>query len=212
MISFIWCSIAILALLSCIFVVSTIDPVNRLVSLIGTYLAGSLLYAILDYYFLSLTYIIVYVGAIAILFLFVIMMIPVAPVTATTMGKVTMDDSAEGMGLGVDQASKGSNLSLIGKLALALGVVMSILFISLNVDVTGNLVGMESGTMAISSDWMGSQGIVAYFNPSWATAYVSLSDVYTLGFMIYLAYPISLILIGLALWITLIGVIPLTSI
>jgi len=35
------------------------------------------MYTILDFYFLGLTYIIVYVGAIVIIFLFVIMMIPV---------------------------------------------------------------------------------------------------------------------------------------
>ena len=55
-------------------------------------------------------------------------------------------------------------------------------------------------------------GLVAYFYPSWATSYIAFSDVYTLGFMIYLAYPVSLVLIGLALWVTLIGIIPLTSI
>jgi len=37
------------------------------------YLVGSLLSIIIDYYFLGLTYIIVYCGAIAIIFLFVIM-------------------------------------------------------------------------------------------------------------------------------------------
>lgn len=54
--------------------------------------------------------------------------------------------------------------------------------------------------------------LVSYFYPSWATAFVSFTDVHTLGYMIYLAYPVSLILIGLTLWVTLIGIIPLSTI
>ena len=43
--------------------------------LVAVYLFGSVILGILDFYFISLSYIIVYVGAIAILFLFIIMMI-----------------------------------------------------------------------------------------------------------------------------------------
>lgn len=46
---------------------------SRIVILIGLYLCGSIYFIYLDLYFLGLTYIIVYVGAIAILFLFILM-------------------------------------------------------------------------------------------------------------------------------------------
>lgn len=48
------------------------------------FLVGSLLSIIIDYYFLGLTYIIVYCGAIAIIFLFVIMMVTVPTTTTPT--------------------------------------------------------------------------------------------------------------------------------
>lgn len=64
----IWLLVCLVALLSSLFVISTANPIGRLVLLIVLYLAGSFLYSLLDFYFLGLTYIIVYVGAIAILF------------------------------------------------------------------------------------------------------------------------------------------------
>lgn len=45
--------------------------------LIIMYLLGGILLTYLDFYYLGLTYIIIYVGAIAIIFLFIIMMIEV---------------------------------------------------------------------------------------------------------------------------------------
>jgi NADH-quinone oxidoreductase subunit J len=171
MIIWLYYAVGLLALLSCLFVVSSFNPVNRLVALIITYLAGAFIYAFMDFYFISLTYIIVYVGAIAILFLFVIMMIPVH----------------------VDFTATKSNSYVFPIFALSIASV-ALVFLAFN-----TMTDLESG-------------IVAYFYPSWATSFVAFSDVYTLGIMIYLAYPVSLILIGLALWVTLIGVIPLTSI
>ena len=50
------------------------QPIIRLVLLILIFIKSAFLFLLLDFYFLGLTYIIVYVGAIAILFLFVIMM------------------------------------------------------------------------------------------------------------------------------------------
>jgi NADH:ubiquinone oxidoreductase subunit 6 (subunit J) len=47
---------------------------NKIIILILLYLFSSFLFILLDNYFLGLTYIIIYIGAIAILFLFVIMM------------------------------------------------------------------------------------------------------------------------------------------
>ena len=63
--------------MSAFFVVSALNAIHRVALLIVVLLCGAFIFLILDYYFLGLTYIIVYVGAIAILFLFVIMMIQI---------------------------------------------------------------------------------------------------------------------------------------
>lgn len=55
------------------------NPIQKLLSLISLFLFASFLFIFLNFYFLGLTYLIVYIGAIAILFLFIIMMIPLTP-------------------------------------------------------------------------------------------------------------------------------------
>ncbi len=68
------------------------QPITRLVLLIMIFIKSAFLFLLLDYYFLGLTYIIVYVGAIAILFLFVIMMAEthVTPLKSTSASHITI--------------------------------------------------------------------------------------------------------------------------
>jgi NADH:ubiquinone oxidoreductase subunit 6 (subunit J) len=66
------------------------STLNRLALLICTFIMIGLNYKILDFYFLGLTYIIVYVGAISILFLFVIMITdtgktPMSPLSSSRL-------------------------------------------------------------------------------------------------------------------------------
>ena len=69
--------LSVIILFSGLIIISAIDPIHRIVWLILAFISSAFLFILLDFYFLGLTYIIVYVGAIAILFLFVIMMIPI---------------------------------------------------------------------------------------------------------------------------------------
>jgi NADH-ubiquinone oxidoreductase chain 6 len=68
------------------------QPITRLALLIKIFIKSAFLFLLLDYYFLGLTYIIVYVGAIAILFLFVIMMAEthVTPLKSTKNELITI--------------------------------------------------------------------------------------------------------------------------
>ena len=50
-----------------------------------------------------------------------------------------------------------------------------------------------------------------YFYTSWTASYITLTDINSLAYMIYLAYPITLLLLGLVLWVVLIGIIAITS-
>jgi NADH:ubiquinone oxidoreductase subunit 6 (subunit J) len=62
--------------LASIILVTHHDPIKKLLSLICLFFSASLTFLTYNFYFLGLTYLIVYIGAIAILFLFVIMMVP----------------------------------------------------------------------------------------------------------------------------------------
>jgi NADH-ubiquinone oxidoreductase chain 6 len=62
--------------ISSILLVTHWDPIRKLISLIALFLFSTFIFLIFNFFFLGLTYLIVYIGAIAILFLFVIMMVP----------------------------------------------------------------------------------------------------------------------------------------
>lgn len=62
-------------ILSGLFVMVSRSPINSVIYLVMVYLAGGGLFLLMDHTFLGLTLIIVYVGAIAILFLFTVFMI-----------------------------------------------------------------------------------------------------------------------------------------
>jgi NADH-quinone oxidoreductase subunit J len=59
------------------FVICSRNPVHSVLSLISVFLIASLLLFCLDVEFLALSFVIVYVGAIAVLFLFVVMMLDI---------------------------------------------------------------------------------------------------------------------------------------
>lgn len=72
----------IIAQISAQIVVSARNPIHRIASQVVVFMIGAFIFMIQDYYFQGQTYIIVYVGAIAILFLFVIMMVQI-PIQST---------------------------------------------------------------------------------------------------------------------------------
>ena len=65
--------LALLALLAALAIFDPFNSVNRLVLLVGMFLAAALVYLAYGFCFLGLSYLIVYSGAIAIIFLFVVM-------------------------------------------------------------------------------------------------------------------------------------------
>jgi len=80
MTSLLFSALCYLILFGSIFLIlGNLTPISQILLLIGIFLSASFLYLLMDFYFIGFTYIIVYVGAIAILFLFVLMMIDLAP-------------------------------------------------------------------------------------------------------------------------------------
>jgi NADH-quinone oxidoreductase subunit J len=61
----------------CFYVISSRNPIHSILSLICVFLLSSFLLLCLEAEFLALSYVIIYVGAIAILFLFVVMLLDI---------------------------------------------------------------------------------------------------------------------------------------
>ena len=53
--------------------------------------------------------------------------------------------------------------------------------------------------------------IANYLFPNWSIDFLTLTDISTLATMLYIAYPTALVLISIALWVVMIGIIKLTG-
>ena len=53
--------------------------------------------------------------------------------------------------------------------------------------------------------------IKEYFVPSYNTEFFSITDIQSLGYVIYLAYPLIIILLGILLWCVLIGILRISG-
>lgn len=68
-------SISILIVLNCLFIIVSINPVHSILFLVLVFLLVNILFILLNLDFLALIMLIIYVGALIILFLFIIMML-----------------------------------------------------------------------------------------------------------------------------------------
>lgn len=63
------------AIISSILMITSLNPINAVLFLIGTFISIAMIFLMWNVEFLALIFIIIYVGAIAVLFLFIVMMI-----------------------------------------------------------------------------------------------------------------------------------------
>jgi NADH-ubiquinone oxidoreductase chain 6 len=87
--------ITFVSILSSILVVSTSNPVISVLFLISLFICISLYLVILGITYIGLTYIIVYVGAVTILFLFVIMLLDIK------LSELQLEDNSKGFPIGI---------------------------------------------------------------------------------------------------------------
>lgn len=151
-----------------VIILMTTQNMSRLALLILSFIMIGIQYKIQDFYFLGLTYIIVYVGAIAILFLFVV--------------KIT--DAGKTPSLNTKNTSKWN-------------IQSSLTFLLFKI------IGSQFGH---SLDF-----IMEYFVPSYNKEFTSISDIESFGYMLYLAYPLIIILLGILLWCVLIGILRISG-
>lgn len=172
--------LCLISIFSALIIVSSLNAIHRVVWLIILFTIGAFMFIILDHYYLGLTYIIVYVGAIAILFLFVIMMVQI---------KKTEELSSYGAEVGLKTKQK-----------------KQILLISLLSAFWVYVFKKELALPRIISN----PDISHYFFPDWSFDFYTFSDIQSIAQLIYMGYPTAIILISLILWTVMIGIIKIT--
>lgn len=158
-----------ITILLSLFVTGAIYQTSNVIYRVGLQIIqeqlGALLILLQGQNFLGQTYIIVYIGALAIQFLFVIMM------------------------------QKPSNIQ---SLPPYLSMLQIVTFILLSPMMT-NILGTFMDTSNIEQ-----QSIIT---PNWLTSFQEQTDIESMGYMIYVSYPLILVYVGISLLLVLIGII-----
>lgn len=177
----------ILSISSLFILITSIDYKTRLALLIFVFILTGLIYKIQDFKFLGLTYIIVYVGAISILFLFVIM-----KTEAGRSPNLIVNPQIKGIHKITFQRKTGIRYDLI----ISISLFFLILYFY-------NLLS--------SSHYSSSLFIFNFFNPNYVSSFISLSDIESFGYILYLGYPVIIILLGILLWCIQIGILRISQ-
>ena len=167
--------LSVSAVIAAILQITIWNPIYKIIYLISLFLFGSSILLVLDFYFLGLTYFIVYIGAITILFLFVIMMVQIS--NPTTHNIITSKN----------KTSQG--VLPIFQITITLITLMIILR---------------------DTSFYNTESIYNYFYNEWSNESITLTDIELFGELIYLSYPLTLILISYLLWLILIGILWIT--
>jgi NADH-quinone oxidoreductase subunit J len=115
MIEFFFFLFAAMAVLSAIFMVTQINPVASVLYLVVTFFSLSGLFVILDAHFIAAVQIMVYAGAIMVLFLFVIMLL--------NLGSTQASDIRRGLGLVLAGSVAVALVAIFARLLMAGGDV-----------------------------------------------------------------------------------------
>lgn len=172
--------------ISALVLVTKWDPIQKLIALISLFVFSSFIFILLNFFFLGLTYLIVYIGAIAILFLFVIMMVPLD-----------------------NWAHKGPHLDKYGR-------KIDSSYQSFNSNLTSYfyyfLIFLLASALAYSFRLVYLENIMifSYFNVNWSDAVQSFSDIHVLAELLYIKWPLIIVLLSYILWLILIGVLWIT--
>lgn len=165
--------ISILILISIFFIIISINPVYSLIFLVAYFLLVNCLFLLLNLDFLALMMIIIYAGAIAILFLFVIMMLNVKIIETSFF-----------------------NL----KKQLPLGILLIILFFLQMLFIIINIIE-EKPFFEVTT---------IHYNYNYFEHYNFISNVKTLGFLIYNDFWFFFLIASLILLLAMLGAIALT--
>nr|YP_007890643.1 NADH dehydrogenase subunit 6 [Jakoba bahamiensis]AGH24137.1 NADH dehydrogenase subunit 6 [Jakoba bahamiensis] len=166
--SFLFYFFAILSIVSATCVISSTNPIHSVLYLILVFCSSSGLLLLLQVEFLAMVFIMIYVGAIAVLFLFVVMMLNVRLVEF--------------------------NINMLKYLPLG-GIIALIFVFEIFLVINNELVESKSN-------------IVGYIN--WSENIETITNIDSLGRLIYTEYFYLFLLAGMILLVAMIGAIVLT--
>lgn len=181
--------LVILSIASLQILITSIDYKTRLALLIFVFILTGLIYKIQDFKFLGLTYIIVYVGAISILFLFVIM-----KTEAGRSPNLIINPQIKGINKISYQKKTGIRYDLILSISILFFILSFYNFLSTS-----------------SSSYSSSPFIFNFYNTNYVSSFLSFSDIESFGFILYLGYPLIIILLGVLLWCIQIGILRISQ-
>ena len=168
-----------------LFVVMSTSPVESMISLILMFCISGVILFIFNSEFLGLTFIIIYVGAIAVLFLFIIMMLNIKKTFSISDNKLL--------------------------LIVALAILASFLFICFKFDFfTSSLVFFDKSNanfVLYEENSLDNKYLAAEFNQ---LSYDSLTNITVLGQSLFNYYSLCFLLAGLVLLVALVGSVVLT--
>lgn len=209
--------VELLSLLSlvCIFlgisIIITKNPILSVLFLIALFFSISLYLMLIGLYFIGLSYLLVYVGAISILFLFILMLINVRISELLTEGKNSIPLAII--------AVLAFNFSVNRALPYSISVfdVMSNNIVSINRFVLGKFFSDETISVNKSVlapnytvDWVSSIEIANVKSKSWDTLLVENTHITSIGNIMYTSLFILLIVTSLILLLAMVGTIVIT--
>jgi NADH-ubiquinone oxidoreductase chain 6 len=205
------------SVLSGILVITSRNPIISVLFLIAVFVNVACYLILLGINFIGLTYLIIYVGAIAILFLFVVMMMNIKLVELTEI--IPADSKKGGY-----TTSTGFNLPLgaiVGSLFLyellsvvptsTSGIKLGNSYLNQGASLFDKLNFFVTGTK-VENITTGNNSLEAYnsFNGLWDNAFTSYQQLESLGSSIYTVYAIFLIVASMILLLAMVGPIVLT--
>lgn len=180
------------ALISAVLTITSINPVNSVIGLISVYIHIAVYLTILTLNFIGLTYLIIYVGAIAILFLFVVMMMNIKYIELSEVAQEYTQNLPLGAIIGT--------LFLLEVLSSTLMPYHSILGSGEEIPARRALsYGLDESVLISSSEYQ-----------FWDSSFYSFSHIEGLGYTIYTYGLLWFILGSMILLLGMIGPIALT--
>lgn len=191
--------VSLAAILAGLLVIISKNPIVSVLFLIGLFLTISGYLMMLGLNFIGLSYLLVYVGAVSILFLFILMLINVRISELVT-------DSSNSLPLAV----------LIGIVFNSIIYIDNIFSLSNALKIKSNFLNRDLSLLSLKSDnlesfkkWANSD--ISYVTSNiWDGSLAETSHISTLGNVIYTTYPIWLIITSIILLLAMVGAIVIT--
>jgi NADH-ubiquinone oxidoreductase chain 6 len=180
-----------------VLVITAQNPITSIIYLIGVFVMAACYLSCMGLSYIGLTYLVVYVGAVAVLFLFVVMMFNIQ--NMGVYGIELMQAMPLGAIIGVCFLMEV--MSVMPSLKTFLFVKLQ----SLVYTVQGLLFGVPTPTGALSNEAVN----MVYTLPSPDSAFTYLSQLQSLGLTLYTYNALWLIIIGLVLLLSMMGPISL---